>query len=187
MFLIVGLGNIGSRYEGTYHNMGFMAVERAAKVLGVKFKKKQGLALIAEAYSGGEKVILAKPETFMNLSGDSVKCLIGLFKPEPDKILVVYDDIDLPAGKIRIKPSGSAGSHNGMKSIVQRLNTEEFPRLRIGIGKPPEYMDLADYVLSEPGGETGKALKEAAGTAADAIIDFISFTAIEDLMAKYNG
>ena len=186
MFLIVGLGNIGSRYEGTYHNMGFAAVDTAAKLLGAKFKKRQGFALTAEAFSGGEKIILAKPETFMNLSGDSVKCLIGLFKPEPDKILVIYDDIDLPLGKIRIKPAGSSGSHNGMKSIVQRLGTEEFARLRIGIGAPPEYTDLADYVLSEPNREQRKALNAAAETAADAVKDFVSFTSIENLMQKYN-
>ena len=187
MYLIIGLGNIGSRYEGTYHNMGFTAVEKAAKLLGVRFKKRQGFALTAEAFSGGERVILAKPETFMNLSGDSVKCLAGIFKPELDKILVIYDDIDIPAGKIRIRPSGSAGSHNGMKSIVERLGTESFPRVRIGIGAPPEYVDLADYVLSGPDRKTAAVLKEAAERAADAVIDFIKFTSVENLMQKYNG
>ena len=187
MYLIVGLGNIGSRYEGTYHNMGFMAVEKAAKQLGVKFKKRQGFALTAEAFSGGERVILAKPETFMNSSGDAVKCLAGIFKPEPDNILVIYDDIDLPAGKIRIRPSGSAGSHNGMKSVIERLGTESFPRVRIGIGAPPEYTPLVDYVLSEPDKQTAALLKEAVERAADAVTDFIKFTPIADLMQKYNG
>lgn len=187
MYLIVGLGNIGSRYEGTYHNMGFMAVDAAAKLLGVKFKKRQGFAITAETFSGGEKVILAKPETFMNLSGDSVKCLTGIFDAQPEKTLIIYDDIDLPAGKLRIRPSGSAGSHNGMKSIVEKLRTESFPRIRIGIGSPPEYMDLADYVLSEPDRQTRAVLKEAAERAADAVVDFINFMTMEELMGKYNG
>jgi len=186
MYLIIGLGNIGSRYEGTYHNMGFAAVEAAAKLLGVKFKKRQGFALTAEAFYGGERVILAKPETFMNLSGDSVKCLAGIFKPEIQNILVVYDDIDIPAGKIRIRPHGSGGSHNGMKSIVEKLGTEGFPRIRIGIGSPPEYMDLADYVLSEPDRQTRGLLKEAVEKAADAIIDFIKFMSVDNMMQKYN-
>ena len=187
MYLVVGLGNIGTRYDGTYHNTGFMAVEAAAKLLGVKFKKRQGFAVTAEAFSGGEKVILAKPETFMNLSGESVKCLSGIFKAELEKTLIVYDDVDLPAGAIRIRPSGSAGSHNGMKNIVERLGTESFPRLRIGIGKPPEFIDLADYVLSEPDRKTRALLKEAAERAADAIKDFVNFMPIENLMQKYNG
>lgn len=186
MFLVVGLGNIGPRYEGTYHNTGFMAVEAAAKLLGVRFKKRQGFALTAEAFSGGEKVILAKPETFMNLSGESVKCLSGIFKPEQEKILIVYDDIDLPAGTVRIRPSGSAGSHNGMKNIIERLGTENFPRLRIGIGKQPRYADLAGYVLSEPDKAARAVLKEACERAAGAIKDFINFMPLDALMQKYN-
>jgi PTH1 family peptidyl-tRNA hydrolase len=186
MYLIVGLGNIGSRFEGTYHNMGFAAVEKAAKLLGVKFKKRQGFALTAEAFFGGEKIILAKPETFMNLSGDSVKCLAGIFKPEIEKILIVYDDIDIPAGKIRIRPSGSAGSHNGMKSIIEKIGAEGFPRIRIGRGAPPEYVALADYVLSEPDRKTRGLLNEAVENAAAAIIDFVKFMSLDNLMQKYN-
>jgi len=180
------LGNIGLRYEYTYHNTGFAAVETAAKAMGVKFKKRQGHALTAEIFEKGERIILAKPQTFMNLSGEAVKSLAAMFKPEPGKILVVYDDIDLPPGKLRLKPSGSAGSHNGMKSIVECLGTEKFARLRIGIGKPPEFWDLADYVLSEPDRKTWAVLKEACVQAAEAITEFVKGAELETLMQKYN-
>ena len=133
MFLIVGLGNPEKKYEKTFHNMGFLAVGEAAAKLGVKFKKKECEASVAEAFIGGEKVILARPVTYMNASGRAVKQLMAKYKVSPSELLVIYDDFDLPKGKLRIRASGSAGTHNGMRSIIGEIGSSEFPRIRIGI------------------------------------------------------
>ena len=150
MILIVGLGNPGKNYENTYHNMGFMALDFYIKSKGVTLTKKKGNALIYEGPINGKKVILAKPQTFMNLSGTSVASLVASFKIEPSKALVIYDDIDLEQGAVRFRNSGSAGTHNGMKDVVKDLNTTSIPRVRIGVGQDlVKGRDLADYVLSK--------------------------------------
>ena len=133
MYLIVGLGNPDKKYEKTFHNMGYIAVGDAAEQLGAKFKKKECEASVAEAFVGGEKVILARPLTYMNNSGRAVKQLMSKYKIDEDKLLVIYDDYDLPKGKVRIRANGSAGTHNGMRSIIGETGLKNFARIRIGI------------------------------------------------------
>jgi PTH1 family peptidyl-tRNA hydrolase len=149
MKLIVGLGNPGKEYEKTYHNIGFLTLDALCAALGGKWNKKYGNAIVCEVKVGQEKIILAKPQTFMNLSGQSVVQIKNKFKIDTKDILVILDDVDLPKGSIRFRQSGSAGTHNGLKNIVQLLGTQDFARLRIGIDKPQSNMDLADYVLSK--------------------------------------
>ena len=147
MILIVGLGNPGAKYEKTYHNIGFLVLDKIAQELGEKFGKKAGNALVCETKIDGQKVIFAKPQTYMNLSGESVLQLKNKFKIENENMLIILDDIDLPKGDTRFRTSGSAGTHNGLRNIVSLLGDNNVPRFRIGIGKD-ERMDLADYVLS---------------------------------------
>ena len=148
MRLIVGLGNPGEKYEHTRHNAGFDALTMLADQLGVKSAKLKGNSLLMEAFIGGEKVLLCKPQTFMNLSGNAVQELMGFYKLTPDQLLILYDDIDIPLGWLRIRRNGSAGTHNGMRSVIACLNTEEFTRVRIGVGANPPGYDLVDWVLS---------------------------------------
>ena len=146
MIAIVGLGNPGKTYERTVHNLGFMALEHFAETHNLTFSKTKYSGKVAEGVIGGEKVILLKPETFMNLSGKSVIELMNMLKLKSTEVLVISDDIDLPFGDLRLRQSGSAGTHNGLRDIVGRIGTE-FPRIRVGAGRP-EFMDLATYVLS---------------------------------------
>ena len=149
--LLVGLGNIGKEYEKTVHNLGFMVLDSVAEKIGVTIKKNTCSSFIAEANYKGEKIILAKPTTYMNNSGIAVKSLVKKFDIDIQKdLLIINDDIDLPQGVVRLREKGSAGTHNGLKSIVRELGVSDFPRLKIGAGSPPsEFMDLADYVLSK--------------------------------------
>ncbi len=149
MLLIVGLGNPGKEYENTYHNMGFNVLDEFCNKYDIKISKNKQKALIYEGVVLGEKVVLAKPQTYMNLSGEAVVLLKNKFKP--DKILVVYDDIDVPQGNVRFRNSGSAGTHNGMKSIVSLLGSQEFARIRVGIMPKQKQQNLANYVLSKVG------------------------------------
>ncbi|MBR2970276.1 MAG: aminoacyl-tRNA hydrolase [Clostridia bacterium] len=148
MKLVVGLGNCEQKYAHTHHNMGFLVVECLAARLGVKFKTKECDSLTAKAYIKGEPIILAEPQTYMNLSGVAVKQLLAKYKCSPADMIVVYDDIDLPRYALRVRAKGSAGTHNGMRNIIEKIGTEEFPRVRVGIGRPPVGMPLADFVLS---------------------------------------
>lgn len=147
MFVIAGLGNPGKKYDGTRHNIGFFAIDLLAEQLGITLKKIKHKALIGEGRMGSERVLLVKPQTYMNLSGESLLDIMSFYKLSPDQLVVLYDDIDLEQGDIRIRPKGSAGTHNGMKSIIYQLKSDQFPRVRIGVGKPTNGMDLADYVL----------------------------------------
>ena len=146
MIAIVGLGNPGKTYERTVHNLGFMALDHFAETHNLTFSKTKYSGKVAEGVIGGEKVILLKPETFMNLSGKSVIEIMNMLKLKSTEVLVISDDIDLPFGDLRLRQSGSAGTHNGLRDIVGRIGTE-FPRIRVGAGRP-EFMDLATYVLS---------------------------------------
>lgn len=148
MYVIVGLGNPGRKYERTHHNAGFDVVELLADKLRIPMTKLKCKALVGEGMIGTERVALAHPQTFMNLSGESVVKLISWYKIEPEQLIVVYDDTDLALGQLRVRAKGSSGTHNGMKSIIYLLGRDDFPRVRVGIGKPPEHWDLADYVLS---------------------------------------
>ena len=148
MVLIVGLGNPGPKYEKTRHNAGFWIVDALAEAFGWKWSKKLFInALVAEGNIDGNKVVLAKPQTYMNRSGEAVGKLAKKYKMTPEQTIVVYDDVDIELGDTRWRESGSAGGHNGMKSIIKHLGTQDFPRLRIGIGSPPERVPLEDYVL----------------------------------------
>lgn len=147
MKLAVGLGNIGDRYADTYHNIGFIALDRLAERFAAPPFRQKDNALISDVTVGGEKLMLAKPTTFMNLSGDAVSKLARYYKLEPKDIVVVYDDIDIHKGTVRARLSGSAGTHNGMRDIVSKLGSTAFPRVRIGTGIKPSFIDLVDYVL----------------------------------------
>lgn len=149
MKIIVGLGNPGAKYLKTFHNAGFMTVDAVAQKLGFKFKLKDCKALIAEGYIGGEKVAVAMPQTYMNLSGESVNMLMGKYKAKLEDLLVIFDDADIALGQLRIRGAGSGGTHNGMRNIVACVKSEAFARVRIGIGRPPEGMPIDAYVLAD--------------------------------------
>ena len=183
--LVVGLGNIGKQYESTVHNMGFMVVDKVASKLGVSFKKKECDAEIAEVFKNSEKIILAKPTTYMNNSGIAVKALAKKYKIAIEDIVVISDDIDLVPGRIRIREKGSAGTHNGLKSIIAELGDSNFKRIRIGVGKPTnEYMDLADFVLSKA--KMTDELKMGIDKGADCVYDLVNGNTIDVVMQKYN-
>jgi len=151
MKLIIGLGNPGQQYEQTRHNVGFRVVDALAKTLGWNWSEQRNRAVLASGTLGSEKVVLVKPITFMNNSGESVGALAHWYKVQAEDVLVVYDELDLPLGKIRLKTSGSAGGHNGMDNIIRHLHTQQVPRLRIGIGRPGNArMDTINYVLGVP-------------------------------------
>lgn len=149
MKLIVGLGNIDRKYDKTYHNVGFRAIDRFAEKIDAHFTKTMCDAVLAESYSFNEKLLLIKPTTYMNLSGIAVEKFCNKFKIAIEDVYVFVDDIDLPLGKIRYRESGSAGTHNGLKSIVQETNSTNFKRIKIGIGRDEKFTDLADFVLSK--------------------------------------
>ena len=170
--LIVGLGNIGAEYEGTFHNTGFTVADALAERLGLSFKDAPTLsAKMAEGNVVGKKVRILKPTTYMNLSGVSVKSAMAKFELSAADVLVVYDDIDLPIGVTRYREKGSAGTHNGMRNITSLCG--ELPRLRVGIGRPHEQEDLASYVLKKAGKEARETLSAAANHAAEAIEKYI--------------
>ncbi|NPA93018.1 MAG: aminoacyl-tRNA hydrolase [Chloroflexi bacterium] len=146
-YLIVGLGNPGREYAKTRHNAGFLLLDHLAEQLGFRFRRMQFKALVADGRYQGRKIILAKPQTYMNLSGRAVRPLMRFYQIPPEQLLVAYDDLDLPLGTLRLRPKGGHGGHKGMRSIIEHLGTQEFPRLRLGIGRPPGRMDAADYVL----------------------------------------
>jgi peptidyl-tRNA hydrolase, PTH1 family len=149
MKMIVGLGNPGSRYERNRHNIGFQIVDELAKAHNLSFDKSQTKAKIASGWIDEQRVLIVKPQTYMNLSGTAVQPLASFYKIEPVDLIVIFDDLDLPTGKLRLRPFGGAGGHNGMKSIIQRLGTNQFPRMRVGIDRPPGRMDPAAYVLQD--------------------------------------
>ena len=148
MYIIAGLGNPGGKYDNTRHNAGFRVMDILADRMGILVEEKKHKALCGRGVLEGQKVILLKPQTFMNLSGESIRAAADFYKVEPENVLVVYDDISLEPGQLRIRAKGSAGGHNGMKNILAHLGTQEFPRVKVGIGEKPKGMDLADYVLS---------------------------------------
>ena len=148
MYIVVGLGNPGRKYEHTRHNVGFDVLEVLSQKYDIPIRKLRCKAAVGEGTIRGERVVLAQPQTFMNLSGESVVELMNWYKAEPEHLILVYDDVDLPEGRLRFRPSGSAGTHNGMRNIIYLLGKENFPRVRVGIGRPPEGWDLKDYVLT---------------------------------------
>lgn len=189
MKLIVGLGNPDREYINTFHNLGFSAAEKAVEKLGCTFGKEKCRALLAETKIGAEKVIIAKPQTYMNLSGESVRELISFYKIDLKDLLVIYDDFDLPKATLRIRESGSAGTHNGMRNIVKLLGTENFARIRIGFH--PEGDDvkipLINLVLSGIKDCDKQNFDKAIDVAANAAVDFANGISLQSIMQKYNG
>ena len=185
-WLVVCLGNPGDKYDGTRHNVGFMVADELGERKRIPIQKLKFKALTNTCELGGAKVLLMKPITYMNLSGEAVRQAADFYKVPPERVLVVSDDVSLPVGKLRIRLKGSAGGHNGLKSIIQHLGSEEFPRLKIGVGeKPHPDYDLADWVLGRFTGEDKKAIEAAVKRAADAVEAVIRDGA-ERAMGKFN-
>jgi PTH1 family peptidyl-tRNA hydrolase len=186
MHLIVGLGNPGEKYEHTRHNVGFDVLAILSEKLHIPITRLKGDALIGEGFVSGEKVVLCKPQTFMNLSGEAVRQLMNWYKLEPEQLMVIYDDIDLAPGWLRIRASGSAGTHNGMRNIVECIGTEAFPRIRVGIGGKPPVFDLVDWVLSRyQTPEARQTAYDAYVKAADAAATWVR-SGVETAMNRYN-
>ena len=174
MHIIIGLGNPGKEYHRTRHNVGFDVIDVLSEKLGIALTKIAMHGLIGEGFVGGEKVILVKPQTYMNCSGQCVTELVSWYKAPMENVMVIYDDIDLPLGKLRLRQSGSAGTHNGMRSVIGLLGRQDFPRLRVGVGKKPEGWELADWVLSHYQTEEDRKTQfDAFLLAGDTVIDWI--------------
>jgi peptidyl-tRNA hydrolase, PTH1 family len=187
MFLIVGLGNPGEQYAKNRHNVGFQCVKFLAERHGLSFNEKQHKARIATGMIRGQRVVLAKPFTFMNESGQSVSALLRWYKIDPSsELLVIYDDLDMPFEALRLRANGSAGGQNGMKSIIQLLGTQQIPRLRVGIGRPPAGWQPKDYVLGNWSREQAEKLPTLYGRVADAVETFIS-DGLTLAMTRFNG
>lgn len=186
IYLIVGLGNPGAKYENTRHNVGFRVAERLARKHGLSFDKTEHHAQTASGSILGKRVLLAKPMTYMNESGNAVQPIASFYKIEPDHILVVGDDIDIPLGTLRLRKSGSSGGQNGLKHILQRLGTQEIARARFGVGRPPGRMNPADYVLAPFKGDEAILAEEITDRAAQAVEAWLT-DGIEMAMTRYNG
>ncbi len=188
MKLIVGLGNPDKSYENTYHNLGFMAVDKTAELLGIEFTKTKCRAKIAETVLTGEKVMLAKPQTYMNLSGESIRELVDFYKIDLSDLLVIYDDYDLPQGELRIRENGSSGTHNGMRNILAQLGSGEFARIRIGFKpKTNEFnIPLIELVLSGIKGAEKELFDEMTLLAGKAGLEFAKGVQLDRIMQKYN-
>ena len=185
--LVVGLGNPGEKYENTRHNVGFLTVDELAERARVPVQKLKHRALTNTLEVGGVKVLLMKPVTYMNLSGEAVGEAARFYKLPPERVLVISDDVSLPLGKLRIRKGGSAGGHNGLKSIIQHLGTDQFPRIKVGVGqKPHPDYDMADWVLSKFAGEDLKTITEAIRKAADAVECLIQ-EGPDKAMNRFNG
>ena len=187
MFLIVGLGNPSAKYEKTRHNVGFDVIDALADKYNIEVKEKKAKALCGSGYIEGQKVILVKPQTFMNLSGDSVAPLMNFYKLDPaEDLIVVYDDINLEPGYIRIRKKGSAGGHNGIKDIIAKTGSDQFSRVKVGVGHKPADWDLADFVLSRFSKEERANLEDAIKDTMDALVHMIQ-DETDEAMNKYNG
>lgn len=185
-YLIVGLGNPGTQHRKNRHNVGFMVIDALAESNGIPLRRVSFQALVGKGTLAGSPVILAKPQTFMNNSGQSVAPLMRFYKIPLDHLLVVHDDLDLPFGTLRLRPQGGAGGQRGMGSIISKLNTQEFARLRMGIGRPPGRMDPKDYVLYDFDADQVELLPEVLQRATDAIHRFVR-DGIEQAMNDFNG
>ena len=185
-FLLIGLGNPGREYRDTRHNVGFMLIDRLAVRLDARGMKVQSKAIITTATYLERKLILAKPQTYMNLSGHSAQGLLNFYKIPIENMLIAHDDLDIPFGTIRIRPKGGPGGQRGMASTIEQLGTKDFPRLRIGISRPPGRMDPAAYVLQDFSREDMKILSDVLDRAADAALDFV-VDGVNKVMNKYNG
>lgn len=186
MIVIAGLGNPGSKYSGTRHNVGFDVVDRLAQENNIRVNRLRFKALTGEGFIGTEKVLLVKPSTYMNNSGESIREIMDFYKLEPENLLVVVDDIDIEFATIKLKKKGSAGSHNGLKSIIYHIQKDNFPRLKVGIGKKPPYYDLADFVLSKFSSDERKLVDQAIWKASEAAEVFVK-SGIDKAMNEFNS
>lgn len=185
-WVVVFLGNPGAKYTGTRHNAGFLAADALEKKLGVRIDRLRFRALTGRAVIGGESVLLMKPQTYMNLSGEAVGQAVRFFKVAPERVIVVSDEIALAPGALRIRTKGSAGGHNGLKNIIAHLGTDQFPRIRIGVGAPPDRgPEQIDWVLGVPKNEDAVAYADAVKRAADAVCDYIE-NGPEHAMGHFN-
>jgi PTH1 family peptidyl-tRNA hydrolase len=184
--ILTGLGNPGREYKETRHNIGFMTLDRLAEKLDVTFSRVESKALVAKARYAGKQIILVKPQTYMNLSGTAVGALVKFYKVPVENVLVIYDDVDLPLGSLRIRPAGGSAGQKGMKSIMDRLTTEAVPRMRLGIGRPPGRMDAADYVLQTFHRDEQDILISVLDRAAQAALTFVT-DGLTTAMNQYNG
>ena len=186
MYLIAGLGNPGREYENTRHNAGFASIDRLAEKNHISIDMKKFQALCGAGYIGGQKVLLLKPQTYMNLSGESLRAACDFFKIDPEQeLIVIYDDISLAPGQLRIRAKGSAGGHNGIKSIISHLGTQVFLRVKVGVGEKPQGWDLADYVLGHFSKEEQQVMQESFDRAADAAAALLS-EEVQQVMNEYN-
>lgn len=185
LFLIVGLGNPGREYAATRHNIGFRIADRLAEEIGVRFSRQQNHALLASGTRSGARLVLAKPQTFMNLSGQSVAALVRFYKIPLAALLVCCDDIDLPFGTIRLRASGGSAGQRGMQSILDSINSREVPRLRFGVGRPPGRMDAADYVLRKFDPEEEESVPAVVERAAEAALTFVD-RGLAEAMTRFN-
>ncbi len=185
MYLIAGLGNPGKEYATTRHNAGFRVVDCLAQKIGCEVGTRKFLGFTGSGILGGEKVLLLKPQTYMNNSGESIRAAADFYKLKPEQVIVIYDDISLEVGSVRVRAQGSAGGHNGMKSIIAHLGTQAYPRVRVGIGDKPPRMDLADYVLSRFTKAEEEEIEKAAEAAAKAVELLIS-EGVQTAMNRYN-
>lgn len=185
MYIVVGLGNPGKNYEYTRHNVGFLAIDKLAEKLGVKVKKIKFKGLYEEVRLKNEKIILLKPQTYMNNSGESVREIMNFYKVEPENLIIIVDDIDIEPYTLKIKKSGSAGTHNGLKSIIYQIQNDKFPRVKIGVGNNEHKIDLADYVLSGFSKDDGKKIENVIEKAADSVIEIVE-NGVESAMNKFN-
>lgn len=186
MYLIAGLGNPGREYENTRHNAGFASIDRLAEKNHISIDMEKFQALCGTGYIGGQKVLLLKPQTYMNLSGESLRAACDFFKIDPEQeLIVIYDDISLAPGQLRIRAKGSAGGHNGIKSIISHLGTQVFLRVKVGVGEKPQGWDLADYVLGHFSKEEQQVMQESFDRAADAAAALLS-EEVQQVMNEYN-
>jgi PTH1 family peptidyl-tRNA hydrolase len=185
-FLIVGLGNPGREYRATRHNIGFVAVDELCQAFSIRLARLQSKALVGTGTWNGKKIILAKPQAFMNLSGQPVSSLLRFYKIPLEQLMVIHDDLDLPVGTLRMRPGGGSAGQKGLGSIIAQLGTESFPRLRIGVGRPPGQMDAADYVLEGFSAAEKELLPQVLSRAVEATQDFIEF-GLEHAMNAFNG
>jgi PTH1 family peptidyl-tRNA hydrolase len=185
MYIIVGLGNPTDKYQATRHNIGWDAITRLSDDYRIPLDFRKHKAICGKGYIEGEKVILAQPQTYMNLSGESVRELVDFYKVSPEEVIIIFDDISLGVGQLRIRKKGSAGGHNGIKSIISHLGTDEFPRIKIGVGDKPKDWDLADHVLSRFSKEEEPVIRDALKDTSDAIRRMITGD-IDTAMNLYN-
>ncbi|HQL39358.1 MAG TPA: aminoacyl-tRNA hydrolase [Anaerolineaceae bacterium] len=186
VYLLVGLGNPGREYRDSRHNVGFMAIDRIASAWDIRLSRAQSKAILGNGVRLGKKVILAKPQTYMNLSGESVSALVNFYKIPKERLLVFHDDLDLPLGSIRLRPTGGSAGQKGIGSIIQKLGSQDFPRVRIGIGRPPGRMDPADYVLQSFSKDEEAVVRIVLDQVLESVEIFLE-QGLEQAMNLYNG